>query len=112
MPVRFKIRRKTVSLLKHKPDFVMAATIKTDKFALLEKAVQTIIHSQDEGLLAELKAVLGEDDNGQTWDGMGKAQQQAVLEAETQADEEEGGLTHEKAMKQLFAQRIHGQNRA
>ena len=84
----------------------MAATIKTDKFALLEKAVQTIIHSQDEGLLAELKAVLGEDDNGQTWDGMGKAQQQAVLEAEAQADDEEGGLAHEKAIAHLQIQRM------
>ena len=51
--------------------------------------------------------MLGEDDNGQTWDGMGKAQQQAVLEAEAQADDEEGGLAHEKAIAHLQIQRMN-----
>ncbi len=82
----------------------MATTVKIDKMALLEKAVQTIIHSQDEDLLAEIKAILEEDPKDQIWHSMTQAQQQAVLEAEAQADAEEGGLAHEEVIKRLSVQ--------
>jgi hypothetical protein len=87
--------------------FNMETTAGIDKLALLEKAVQTIIHSQDEGLLAEIKAVLEEEGNDQIWNSLSQSQQQSVLEAEAQADEEEGGLAHEEAMKRLHDQRMN-----
>lgn len=36
----------------------MAIATRIDKMALLEKAVQTIIHSEDESLLHQIKALL------------------------------------------------------
>jgi|GEM_PF-5158709 len=88
----------------------MATTTKIDKLALLEKVVQTIIHTQDEGLLDELKTILEEKHNDQIWNSMSQTQQQAVLEAEAQADEEEGALAHEEAVKRLHAQRTTRRN--